>query len=108
MDKFEIVWFEERSRADLLQDQHYSEQILSLEEYCLRFFEDYDECGLYLYNLPTHAKVILLVQEQWANDAVRHFHCLCPIKFIFIVDPIASNIDHRDDLSKYVKVSLLD
>jgi hypothetical protein len=108
MDNFEIVWLAERSRQDLLQDQHHSDQILSLKEYCLRFFEDEIECWEYLRKLPTHTKVILLIQEQFADDAIPAFHSLCPIKFIFIVHPIASNIDHRNDLSKYVKVSLLD
>ncbi len=108
IDKFEIVWLVERSREDLLQDQHYSDQILSLKEYCLRFFEDEIECWEYLRKLPTHTKVILLIQEQFADDAIPAFHSLCPIKFIFIVHPIASNIDHRNDLSQYVKVSLLD
>jgi hypothetical protein len=105
---FDIVWLDERSREALLQEQYYSEQILSLEEYNLCFFEEIFECADYLYKLPTNTNVLLLVQEQWAEDTVRFTHCLCQIKYIFVVHPIASTTDGRSDLSpEYVKVSLL-
>ena len=105
IDNFEIVWLDERSRENILEDQHYSKQILSLKENCFHFFRDDLQCGEYLYKLPTDTNVILVIQEQWIDDAVNAFHCLCPIKFIFIVHPIASSIKHRNDLSEYIKVS---
>jgi len=92
-----------------LQDQYHSEQILSLKKENLRLFEDFLECGTYFYKLPTCAKVMLLAQEQLAEDIVHAAHSLCPIKFIFIIHPISSNISYQDNLfSQYVKVSLLD
>jgi hypothetical protein len=98
---------DERSKEILLQDQYYSEQILPLKEYNLHFFEDLNECREYLCKKPTGAQMMFLVHEQWAEDIVHIVHNLCSVKFIFIIHPIETDINHQNNSSpQYLKVSL--
>ncbi|UJR12530.1 hypothetical protein I4U23_016705 [Adineta vaga] len=109
VEHFDVVWFNERPQFTLLQDPQYSEQILALEGSTMRFFEDFDDCGYYLYELPTSAKVILIVQGQFAEEIINVVHCLCPIKVIFVVHSTATSTNDQCDISsKYVKVKHID
>ena len=107
VQSFEVVWFEERSKEALLEDPCYSEQILSLEEFNLRFFSDRTECTDYLRGLRTNAKVLFVVNEQQIENIIDAVHHLRPIKFIFIIHLEGTDINHQSNLSpEYSKVRL--
>ncbi|CAM4918248.1 unnamed protein product [Rotaria socialis] len=105
IEHFDIVWLNERPHLTLLQDPQYSEQILNLDGYNMRFFEDFLECGDYLYKLPTSAEVILIAEGQDTEEIINVTHCLCPIKVIFVVHLVAMSTDDENHISPaYVKV----
>ena len=85
IEDVELLWFNERSREELLQDQAYATQISTLEKHNPRFFNELTECGEYIYGLSANTKVILIVDERWAGETIMMTQEWCSVRFIFAI-----------------------
>lgn len=104
---FEIIWLDELSQEVLLQNDNYSQIILSLKEYQISFFDKANQCKDYLCQLRTDVKGILVVNEQLSEILVNNVHNLCPIKFIFIIRSNKEQVTDRNNIySQFIKVTM--